>query len=488
MTTKIFRGKKRVFIYVRVSTQEQARDGYSIGEQIERLTKYCDAMGWMVVKVYTDAGHTGANMDRPALQEMIADIEDGKADSVVVYKLDRLSRSQKDTLTLIEDVLLANKTDFVSMTENFDTATSFGRAMVGILAVFAQLEREQIKERMTMGKEARAKEGKWGGGPQTPFGYDYLDGELKINEFEAMQIRELFQLFTEGHLPYRIETLFENKGYKTRNGRWDMRKFRYVMRNKTYIGYLKHRDTWQKGIHDPIIDNETFERANKILDERKERFEESGHKSGSKAQTTYLGGLIYCDWCGARYGKTQTGSAKSKIYLNYCCYSRSKKVKAMIKDPKCQNKMYRMHELENHIFGEIRKLALDPDYIQTMRAEKEKKSDAHKKVALIEKEIKSLSDQKSRFMDLYGLGKYTIAELDEKVLPLNERIVKLQREIKRLTETDGRLPEDEAIELVKSFGDILDRGNLDEIRTALESLIEKIVIDNEHIDIHWNFV
>ena len=150
----------RVALYPRVSTQEQAKEGYSIGEQIERLTDYCKAMRWEVYKIYTDPGYSGGNTDRPGLQEMIKDVEAGLIDKVVVYKLDRLSRSQLDTLYLIEKVFLANGTDFVSMSENFDTSTPFGRAMIGILAVFAQLEREQIKERMGMGKEDALDAGK----------------------------------------------------------------------------------------------------------------------------------------------------------------------------------------------------------------------------------------------------------------------------------------------------------------------------------------
>ena len=101
----------RAIIYIRVSTQEQARDGYSIGEQKDRLTKYCEAMNWTVVATYSDPGYSGANMDRPGLMDLIRDVEAGKTDKVVVYKLDRLSRSQKDTLYLIEDVLLKNGVD-----------------------------------------------------------------------------------------------------------------------------------------------------------------------------------------------------------------------------------------------------------------------------------------------------------------------------------------------------------------------------------------
>ena len=150
---------KKVAIYVRVSTQEQAVEGYSISEQIDRLTKFCEAHSWKLYKVYTDPGFSGGNMNRPSLQKLFADCTQKRFDTVLVYKLDRLSRSQKDTLYIIEDLFLTNHVDFISMSENFDTSTPFGRAMIGILSVFAQLEREQIKERMAMGREGRAKQG-----------------------------------------------------------------------------------------------------------------------------------------------------------------------------------------------------------------------------------------------------------------------------------------------------------------------------------------
>ena len=227
---------KKALCYVRVSTQEQV-NGYSIGEQIDRLRKYCDAHDWYVANVYTDAGYSGGNTDRPALKEMIDDVKSGKGDCVVVYKLDRLSRSQKDTLQLIEDTFLKNGCDFVSLSENFDTATPFGRAMIGILAVFAQLEREQIKERMTMGLQARVKSGNWKGGIR-PKGYDYIDGKLVINEYEAMQIRELFDRFTKGESIHSIVNIFYEKGYVTSG--LNPRGIKYMLTNKTYAGYVKY--------------------------------------------------------------------------------------------------------------------------------------------------------------------------------------------------------------------------------------------------------
>ena len=150
----------KVAIYVRVSTTSQAEEGYSIEEQIDKLESYCKIKDWTVYKVYTDGGFSGSNTERPALERLIKDADRKKFDTVLVYKLDRLSRSQKDTLFLIEDVFIKNGIEFLSLQENFDTSTPFGKAMIGLLSVFAQLEREQIKERMQLGKLGRAKAGK----------------------------------------------------------------------------------------------------------------------------------------------------------------------------------------------------------------------------------------------------------------------------------------------------------------------------------------
>ena len=116
--------------YVRVSTDNQL-ENYSIEEQTDRLKAYCKAKDIQIVKIYTDGGYSGGNVNRPALQQMLQDIGKGLIDSVIVYKLDRLSRSQKDTLMLIEDCFLAKNVDFVSVNENFDTSTPIGRAMIG---------------------------------------------------------------------------------------------------------------------------------------------------------------------------------------------------------------------------------------------------------------------------------------------------------------------------------------------------------------------
>lgn len=474
----------KVGLYSRVSTQEQAKEGYSIGEQIERMTKYADAMNWTVYKKYTDGGFTGSNTDRPALQAMIKDIENGKIEKVVVYKLDRLSRSQLDTLYLIEKVFLVNGCDFVSMSENFDTSTPFGRAMIGILAVFAQLEREQIKERMSVGKEGRAKEGLWHGG-QHPVGYDYnpVTDSLTINEFEAMCIREAYELFEKGLSINGISELFFQKGYSHKYGIFSDIKIRRILKNPLYAGYISHNDQLFKGKHSPIISKERYDAMQLLLEEHSKKY---ATLSKGWKYTTYLGGLIYCGNCGGKYTKQLGVSWKGNPPpLYYTCYSRCKKVKKMIKDPNCKNKNWKMQKLDQIVFDEIKKLSLDQQYIFELKNKNDNVSNYSDKKHLIEKEIEKIDNQISKYMDLYALGTISIDLIEIKINPLTE-----QRKRLELLYTD--VPEEkmsvqEVYEIVSSFEEILEIGNFDEIRMVIEELIEKIVVDNDDVTIYWRF-
>ena len=466
-----------IALLARVSTQEQAINGHSIGEQIERMHKYCEAMGWTVYKEYTDAGYSGANTDRPALQRMIRDIKAGKIDKVLVYKLDRLSRSQKDTLYLIEDVFLANNTDFVSMSENFDTSTPFGRAMIGILAVFAQLEREQIKERMQMGKEARAKEGKFSGGRMTPIGYDYINGELLTNEYEKMQVLKIIDLFLSGTSLREITFIMNSSGYKHKHGKWNTKTIREMLKAKTFLGYIKYNQEWHKGTHEEFIDVETHEKICNLLEERAEK-----HKNGGRRAkiTSYLGGLLFCKNCGAKLTKIKAGKMQNSYYI---CNSRAKKVRELIKDENCKLKYWRMEKLDALVFDEIKKLAVDPAYFDKMT----ENSPIDERPDLIEKEIEKLDNQVSKLMDLYTMGNMPIKLLDKKLNEINEQKLKLEHELENIFEDNRKLSKEETFKTVQSFGEILERGEFNEIRLVIETLIDHIDVEEEDITIYWNF-
>jgi site-specific DNA recombinase len=251
----------------------------------------------MVYKIYTDSVYSGSNMERPGLQDMIRDCEKGKLDMVLVYKLDRLSRSQKDTLFLIEDVFEKNGVGFTSMTENFDTSTPHGKFIIGILSVFAQLEREKIKERTMIGKDSRAKEGKWHGSKWIPIGYDYTDGLLIPNEYEAMQVKEIADLLLKGTPIRTIERIVTEKGYRHKHGEWEAKTIRRVLQNPVNIGMIKNRDKLYQGIHDPILDQKTFDDIQKLMEERREQY------GTARPHQTLLGGILYCKNCGGRYAR-----------------------------------------------------------------------------------------------------------------------------------------------------------------------------------------
>ena len=461
--------------YCRVSTVEQSVNGYSIDEQAERLKKYCDAMGWKNSKVYTDAGFSGAKTDRPALQSLIKDVEAKKVEKVIVYKLDRLSRSQLDTLYLIDKVFIANDCNFVSMTENFDTSTPLGRAMLGIMAVFAQLEREQIKERMLMGREARSKSGLYHGGGKDPIGYEYKNGELSVIDFEAMQVRELFEMYVTGWSMGEIQREFIKRGYSHRHGIWTIDSIRRTIQSPLYIGKIRFDGKFYDGKHEAIIDEDVYEAANRRMNERKTSlptFNQSG-----RARSHYLGGLIYCARCGAKYG-VWTSARK----INYfSCYSRKKGNKKMIIDPNCNNAHWREDKLNEIVLGEIAKLALD----QKALGKKKKVATMDDREKLIRKEIDKVEKRRNRLLDLYAGGSFDVDELDDKVRPLNETLESLKKQLETV-EADVS-DHKNAAAMIKTCGDIIKRGNYAEIRTMIEALVEKIVIDGEDVTIYWRF-
>ena len=464
----------RVGLYPRVSGHEQ-EDNYSIPEQIDRMKKYCESRDWMVYKIYTDSAYTGSNMDRPGLRDMIKDCENGKLDMVLVYKLDRLSRSQKDTLFLIEDVFEKNGVGFTSMTENFDTSTPHGKFIIGILSVFAQLEREKIKERTMIGKDSRAKEGKWHGGRWIPIGYDYEDGYLIPNEYEAMQIREIADLFLKGTPVRTIEKMVTKKGYRHKHGEWEAKTIKRVLSNPVNVGMIKNRDKWHKGIHEPILDQKTFDAIQKLMEDRRDQY------GTTKPHQSLLGGILFCKNCGGRYAR-QGLNGTQWVYM---CYSRSKKMKKMIKDPTCKNKNYRMDVLEGAILGEIRQLAIDPDRINQVR-ENRPVSDVTEKIKSITSEIAKIDTQISKMMDLYALGTIDLDVISEKVAALNSTKTALSKEMDSLNvpDTENVMSDEEIRSLAALMKDDLP---LEDKRNIVQSLIYYIEIDEENIIIHWKF-
>lgn len=444
----------RVAGYVRVSTQEQAEGGYSISEQSARIKKFCDAKGWELVRTYIDGGYSGAKLDRPAMQELIRDCR--QYDMILVYKLDRLSRSQRDTLYLIEDVFKKNGVDFSSMQENFDTSTPMGMAMVGIISVFAQLEREQIKERMAMGKDGKVKEGKWIVSTP-PTGYRYIkktddeDGHLVVIEEEAEQVRELYDLYISGMSLRQVCFWMDehHPGHSYYNHSFTKR----ILENPVYYGMVRWKGNLYKGTHEPIISEETFLQAQKII---------SGRQGLNIGKTTHLlTGIVYCGECGSRMYYVSKGE-----YGYYVCGQRRRRITQHIKPKtRCTNKSIRSCVAEDAVIRELRKIRLSD-------IKEPKQADNTKKIREIEKQI-------DRAMRLYTIGGIDLAKVQKMIDDLTQKRERL--------EDAPRTPVDAARRGLMSLDGIFSADDIKAKINAVRALVERVTISDGVIDIQLTF-
>lgn len=465
---------KRVACYVRVSTENQL-ENYSIDEQTERLKSYCHAKDWAMHKIYTDGGYSGGNIDRPALQQLLKDIRNNLIDMVVVYKLDRLSRSQKDTLTLIEDEFLVNNVDFVSMNENFDTSTPFGRAMIGILSVFAQLEKDQITERFTMGRIGRAKNGFFHGGPTAPTGYDYINGDLVVNEYEALQIREVFDRFLKGQSINSIKG-YMGAHYTNKYGNWSSHALVInVLRNSTYIGNVKFKGKAYVGNHTPIISEEVYNTVQKLLTCEKREDSKSIYQKTPFRANNLLTSILFCKKCGARF---------SGNHGDYVCYSRGKTDKKRIKDPNCRNKRWKIEELDKVVKSEILKLSHDSDYFDQLFSDAVYLPVANNK-HIIDRVI-DIDKQVARMIDLYQVGDIPLEQISDRIAKLKQEKDTLAKELE--DNSHNKLPIEEAKDMLSGIENILEGDDTSIKRLAVSTLIDYIEIDDLNILIHWSFV
>ena len=452
--------------YVRVSSEGQA-ENYSIPQQKRNLEDYCRIKGWNLIKIYVDPGFTGANIDRPALKELLDNI--AMYDIVLVYKLDRLSRSQKDVLNLIDKFSEAN-CKFASIQENFDTTTPLGMAMLGIMAAFAQLERETIKERMALGRKGRTEKGLWRAGSNVPTGYDYIDGHLVIREDEAIQIRKIFELFLQGWTINKIR-IYMHEHYVNRYSSWAQSSaISTTLRNELYIGKLPSRTNGKSypGEHEAIIDEVIFQRVQQLLDARSEHFDPAlKHPFVAKHLLT---GFTYCGECGGRVSCVGTHK-----YSYYGCHKNTADPRLRGKK-KCSTPNYNVKILDKLIIDEVLKLSFDDKAIKAVI--KPRKQTDHRKA------IKSLQRQKARLIDLYTVGGIELEELTIRINSLTERINFLQHD----KPTPPEMSFDEAKRIFQDAQRILEaESDTEQKRAILQSLIKKIVLNGDAVEIYWRF-
>ena len=448
----------KIALYERVSTDAQV-EGYSIDVQKERLEAYALSMtpDKNSFSHYTDDGFSGGNIDRPALQKLLMDIEYGNITHVIVYKLDRLSRSQKDTLYLIEDVFIPKNISFISVQETLNTATPFGRAMIGILSVFAQLERENIYERTRGGMQKRVESGLWPGGNTTPFGYNYdsMRGTLVKNP-DADIVKQIFELYINGESE---DSLAKKFGL-----RYD-RIVHQILTRKSYTGVIPYKGEFYKGIHDPIIDEKTYNTVQKCMRDR------SARKLVSKTDHL-LTGLFECGICGAKMRYSPWGKQGHKI----TCYSQQSSKAYLIKDPNCNNSKLNAAEIEQIVLDDL--FTMTEGFNPSATNPKNDKS----VLDVLTNQLRVAENKIKRLYTLYGESG------DDYILDsIQECKNEIQNIKNRITEEETKNSiDEEAIaiyERIKNLKGIWNTLSQQEKISIIRSLIEKIIISHESINI-----
>jgi site-specific DNA recombinase len=440
----------RCAIYTRKSTDEGLDQEFnSLDAQRESGEAYTASMkheGWVCLPTrYDDGGFTGGNMDRPAVQRLMEDIEAGRVDCVVVYKVDRLSRSLLDFARMME-VFDRHHVSFVSVTQQFNTTSSMGRLTLNILLSFAQFEREIISERTRDKMAAARRKGKYVGGPPI-LGYDVDRNRscLVVNEQETARVRQIFDLYLEHQSLIPTIAELDRRGWVTK--RWTTKKGKQrggrpfnknnlygLLTNPAYIGKICYKDEVYEGQHPAILDSEVFERVQRLL--------RLNHRTGGARVRNQFGGLLkgllHCAPCECAMTHSHTTKNGSKRYRYYVCLSAQKRGWH-----NCPSRSVPAAEIERFVVDQIKAVACDAGLIAETLAQARRQ---------VEESLRTLEAERQGIdRDLVGanaeMGKVAIeaagadhnsratrrlADLQERVQSGERRLTEIREEALRL--------------------------------------------------------
>lgn len=502
---------KRVAIYCRVSTVEQAEEGYSIDEQNLKIREYCEREGHEIYNLYEDRGISGKNItNRPGIKQLLHDATENKFDLVIVWKLNRISRKLLDILNIVE-LLNKHNIAFRSLTENFETETPSGKLQLNIMGAIGEFERETIAENVKMGLLARAREGRWNGG--VVLGYDLVelpnDGKkrkntrLEINEKEANTVRRIFELYSQGYGYKAVVNRVNKEGYKTkRNRQFAVSTVKEILKNPVYIGKIRYnvRQDWGKkrrnninanpilsdGQHEPIIDMQTWNKVQVILKERSKK-----HNKVYDSEFP-LTGILKCPVCGA--GMTISRSTirrkdgTKKVLEYYSCGNWKNKGTAV-----CNSNSIRVEVADEYVLNKIMNLINDKVILRKVvdninRNKSTKIKPILEELNSLTKEIDKLNIKKNKNIELFEDGILDKTELSTRVKSINDDIEKLKYREQELRQ-EVQLAEGEPVpfelinDVMKKFKEVFLNMSTSQQRKQLIHLLVSQITMNEKREI-----
>jgi len=429
-------------IYVRVSTEEQVQEGYSIRGQSEKLKSYALLKDWEIYDIYSDEGISGKNIvDRPAINRLIRDIENGKVNNVLVFRVDRLTRSTKNLIELVE---LFEEYDcaFNSLTESIDTDTPSGRMFLKIIGIFAEFERENLVSRLKLGFERKVKEGYTLASRSVSYGYIRKTGN-KIQEIDAEEakiVKEIFTMYLDENKSFnQIAKNLNSRKIPTKyNGtRWEITTIKSLLTNPTYIGKVRYsiRDENKyfevDGHHESLISEEMFYLV-------QEKIKNIAKKMPTKKpkDENYFCGLLFCGLCGGKFTTHRYSDKKDengeKIYTTaYRCIN---KVKGYLNGEttcKCPGIVHKkIEEVFEQYIEEINDFT-EVENIDLGDIEENQKCEQLEYIKVCEKKLNNIQNRKKQFMEQYVSEEISFNEYREMIDILNNKYEVLEMELKR---------------------------------------------------------
>jgi site-specific DNA recombinase len=471
----------RAAIYTRKSTQDGLEQEFNtLDAQRETGETFIrEQPGWVCLpERYDDGGYSGGNVERPALRRLLADIEAGKIDAVVVYKYDRFSRSLLDFAKMME-LFERHHVSFVAVTQQFNTATSMGRLYLNMLMSFAQFEREMISDRTRDKIAATRRKGKYTGGMPI-LGYDVVDSKLVVNEAEAEYVRQIFDLYLEkGSLLPTVQEL-ARRGWTTK--RWTTKKqvargglpitktrLHHLLTNVTYTGKIRYKDEIHEGEHVGVVDEELFERVQAAL-------RGHGHTGRSACRNKHgalLRGILRCTSCNCGMSHTYTSKGQRR-YRYYVCNNAQQNGRAACPAPSVP-----AGEIEAFVVDEIKAIGRDPALVTATVAESRR---------LVRDGIKGLKAERvalerQRRADLAELARLAesgvengdlahISQTQERLELGDRRLSEIQDELARLLPME--ITEEQVAAALDEFDGVWASTAPKEQTRVLELLIERI--------------
>ncbi|MEZ5455098.1 MAG: recombinase family protein [Lysobacteraceae bacterium] len=364
--------KKRCAVYTRKSTDEGLDQEYnSLEAQRDAGMSYIASQrheGWIALDgSYDDGGFSGGNIDRPGLRRLLADIEAKRVDIVVVYKIDRLTRSLADFAKLV-DVFDRNGVSFVSVTQQFNTTTSMGRLTLNILLSFAQFEREVTSERIRDKFAASKAKGMWMGGVP-PLGYDVVDRKLIVNEAEAKLVRDIFRRYGEHGSAARLVRELEHEGHTTkawttqtgkqREGRTIDQQYLFVLlRNRIYLGEISLKGRWFDGQHEAIVSPTAWNAAHAFVERRKQ-----APRERKTQHAALLAGLLFAP-DGQKMLHSYTRKKNGRHYRYYVPYLHKRNAAGTVAEPgKSDIGHLPAAEIENAVLAQVHAALTSPEVL-----------------------------------------------------------------------------------------------------------------------------